>query len=736
MRGAYKVLALLAVMALLPACSGDSFSSGAATGTPGEGGGGTAPGCEENPTAEGCVVNANYVSLRLSQQQIKSDGSDSTTITATVLDTDRAAIKDAQVHFSTTAGKLNSSVVFTDENGEAKVKFSSDSADPSNQTANITATVTGVGTAVIPVEIIGTTLEVTVDSTSLQIPASVTSVSQAIKIVAKDAGGQYIYGARLTFSVGVSGTVSAALSATQATTNTRGEVNLTLTASGSGTATFVVTGLGTSQSQAFTVANIVADNPFRITSPTTDPSAIVSGDPVAANRQVQITVAAQGVATVRFSSTIGRWTTSLASYQDVAVSGGVASATLEALAGNHGFATVVVSDANNPSTYDSMTVVMSPPSTAAAQIMLQSDVKVLAPSNSTTQYSTTIRAKVVTDDASGNYPIYNVPVILTLANTTGGGESLSTAFATTDLNGYVTAKFTSGITPTGQQGVQITATAAGFPAVTDSMTIEIGGLAGSVALGTPRLIDQIDENKSINIYNMSALVADGTGAGVAGAQVSLHYWPFTYSTGTYHDVDCSADVEEWVAFVTATFPNEDRDEDLILDPGEDINGDGELTPPNSTAGVGPSMVTTLADGTAPFNYTYLKDYAVWTQVRARGSVRVLGTEATTSKIFTPLAVKAEIVQGLWSPSPYLLVLEAQDTGGDAMYPGTTRPWEAPVLDDNGDTLSPVGMFNAVTRRLVIPGGTYVPGDVVYIDVLIQGSCTDNYAAFTVVVKII
>lgn len=701
MRNLWKVLGLLSAVILLPACSGDSFTASGTTSTN--------PDCATDPTLPECQVTATGVSLRASKLEVNSDNADSSTLTATVLDENNAVLKNQQVVFTTPQGQLSGSIVKTDENGEASVTFKSGDVNPSNQTVFVTATVDGVGSATIPIDIIGTTLEITASSTALQIPVGSASITQAVTITAENSGGQAVRNAALTFTVVTTETAAISASSLSGTTDTSGEVNLTLTATGTGTATLVATGLGTTASSTFTITNIAVDNPFRITAPAADPSALTADGA----STLDITVAAQGVTTVRFTTNIGEWVGAGGlPYFDVAVAAGVATATLQAAVGDQGFATVTAFNTGDYTIYDSMNVAMSPPITAAALMILQSDVKTLAPSTSSTSYSTTVRAQVKTDDTSGNFPIYNVPMILTMANATGGGETLSKSYATTDLNGFVTATFTSGITPTGNSGVQITATVAGAPAVTDTITIEIGGLAGSVALGTPRVIEQVDSNDSINIYNMSALVADGTGAGVAGTQVSLQFWPGGYSTGVWYDNDTDIDAEEWRVYYTASFSNEDLDEDTILDPGEDVNGDGELTPANSTGGAGPSTVTTLADGTAPFAFTYLKDYAEWVTVRAKGSARVLGTEATTTTYFVPSSLKTEVDQGLVHNSPFRLVLEGVP-GGVANYPGTATPWSIPPLKDattdqwdaaRGDFLA--GSANYTIPATEVSGTTY------------------------------
>lgn len=695
MRDLYKLAGLLCVVTFLSACSGDSFVSSAATSsTPGSGSNGNSPGCTD-PTLPSCIVNANFISLSVSAQQIKSDGSDTAKVIATVLDEDHAAIKNAQIKFSAPAGKLSSSVVFSDVNGIASVDFSAGTADPSNQIVTITATVTGVGTTSIPVEIIGTTLEVTVDNTSLQIPVGSTTVQQSVKVTAKDAGGKRIFKAPLTFTVATTGTATTSLSSAQATTDTRGEVVLTLTAGGTGTASLVARGLGTTATTAFTVADIAVDNPFRITGTTPQLNGAVKTNPyplVANGSAVAIAVAAQGITTVRFSSTIGTWLVGGLSYVDVAVVGGTASATLQSNAGNHGFATVIVSDAANPKTYDSIVVAMSPIDTAAALITLQSDLNALKPtlpvSTSAVTYQAAIEATVRTNNASGNYPVFNVPVVFTLANSTGGGETLTTAYATTDLNGIVKTTLKSGTLPSGASGVTVTATALVGTASPTSMGIVIGGTGGSVAVGRATKIILDKDNTAIYKMPMSVDVADSNGNAV-GANVTLSLWPSYYRTGVWYDTDPDSKTVDWKPWVTGTIQNEDIDEDLIWDrppaaaTDEDVNLDGALTPHNSTGGTLPITVATNSAGIGYYELTFLKEYSVWIVDRVRASTKVQGTETTGTLEFGLDYELEEGKGGFLHDSPWPLVLSgAPGTLAHELSAPVAVPYTVVALDSD------------------------------------------------------
>jgi len=119
---------------------------------------------------------------------------------------------------------------------------------------------------------------------------------------------------------------------------------------------------------------------------------------------------------------------------------------------------------------------------------------------------------------------------------------------------------------------------------------------------------------------------------------------------------------ECPANVTYSHANEDVNEDLILNPGEDVDGpgnliglgvpDGALWPPSPAAGSVPQTVTTGSDGTATFNWIYLKQYANWVTARLRASVIVQGSEATTTTLLTLAPSQPDVEACVLPNSPF------------------------------------------------------------------------------------
>jgi hypothetical protein len=248
-----------------------------------------------------------------------------------------------------------------------------------------------------------------------------------------------------------------------------------------------------------------------------------------------------------------------------------------------------------------------------------------------------------------------------MSNTTGGGESVSPVVAYTASIaggsiglGQASATFTSGSLSSSATGVKVRATVQGAPLLATNTApsspdaaIVVGGTAGSIAIGMATQIVVL--NTTTYQLPMSILVADSNGSPVANTVVNLSAWPIAWSTGTM--AYCLADADDGVS--KGTFYNEDKNENLILESGEDgyrryfytlpttttlASGtptlDGLITPINSAGGTIPASVTTDVNGLANFNLTYLKTSAIWTVDRIKATTMVQGTEAVSQLVFS------------------------------------------------------------------------------------------------------
>jgi hypothetical protein len=555
---------------------------------------------------------AGALTLRVSQTSVKSDNSDSATITATVLDSTNAVMEGVTVLFSSTGGQFNSSsIVTTDTGGEAAIGFSS-GADRSNQTVTITGTVSGLSPKTVPIQITGSTVTLTAGNTNLEVGGA---AADTLTVAVKDAGGNPISGTDVTASIDTSSTGSATVSPATGTTDINGELDVTVTGTGSGTITVRVQVAGVTATKEYTVS--ATGIAFGISNPTTDPYSLKT------DKSLTIEVNAPNQTAVQFATTLGYWDGVPGDMVvEKNVTGGTASAALRSA--NAGVATVQVTDVDDTSTTDTLKVAIYAPSTEASQIAIQASATVVAISSGSVSNSVTLTATVKN---ANDEPVGNAPVAFSIQNPTGGGESVSPVIAYTDSYGDASAAFLSGSSSSDALGVTVVATVVGT-AINDTIAIVIGGTAGSVMIGIGSTILSTNNDTTYELP-MSVIVADSNGNPLQGATVTLGLWPSHYSTGEWVEVEegeCRADI--W-----GTFANEDLNRNLILDAGEDVNVDGELTPPSSAAGTVKSTVTTDENGVASFNLIYSKSSAAWIVDEIKASTMVLGTETQSTYSF-------------------------------------------------------------------------------------------------------
>jgi hypothetical protein len=577
-----------------------AFFSFQITGCGSSGGGedSTTPDPNGDPTVD-------KISLATSQISVKSDNSDFATITATVLDTSNAVVEGTTVSFSASDGEISDASLDTDENGNAEITFSS-GTDKTNRVATITAQVTGLSSVQIPILITGTTILLSTDSTNIAIGGSPATLT--ISVLGVDDIG--VPSSPVTLSAEPAGVVT--LSQDTGNTDPSGNLEVDITGVAAGSVIITVQALGATATQDYTVGT--PDEVFGITIPTDDPYSLSTDD------NLTITVNAPAQEYVQFATTIGTWDWGADLVVTKTVSGGTALALLTS--SEAGTANVQVLDAADPSTTDSLTVIFSAPSSDATQVSLQASATVMPPSTKDVTNSVTLTATVrnATDQIVGD-----VAVAFSIVNPTGGGESIFPVVAYTDAYGVANSTFTSGSLSTDNEGVTVRVTVVGT-SITDTVNIVIGGTAGSVVIGRSTEIESINDNTAYKLP-MSVLVADSNGNPVASATVSLGAWPLQYSTGYWTIDPC-------LPIITGTYANEDANRNLILDTGEDTNGDGQLTPLSSAAGSLPATVTTDENGVANFDLVYLKQYAVWIEEEIRASTLVLGTETTSILKFT------------------------------------------------------------------------------------------------------
>lgn len=593
------------------------------------------------------------ISLATSNATVKSDGSNSATITATVTDPNNIAVPGTTVTFTKGTGQLGTSSGTTSGAGIVTIPFSAVAfdkvtgapIDKTNRTETVTATVAGTTTkAQIPIQVVGSILTLTPSLTTVPAGGSVTLTASA-----KDASQTGVAGQSVRFTIpagkgtlsGGSGTSGSVTSQVATTLSTGATPAISFIPSVAGNVAVTAEWLnadGNVTLTAISTINVtVVGVSFAVTQPTASPTSLALGGTQAVSVSVPPSISGTAVASVRFSTTLGTWsnTTKVSTVTPVAnavnevLSGGASSGTanvqIEALdASGRTLATL------------NQIFALSAPASAAGSITLQSSISNVPPSTAGSSNSATLTATVRT--SGGGNTVGGAAVLFEIMNPTGSGEQISPVVARTDSSGQATATFTSGSQST-VGGLKIKASVVGtaancdnsvtpaLPGICDVKSIFVNASGVSVSLGYASVISSVDNSTNYQLP-MSVLVVDNAGTAVKNALVTLSAFPTQYMKGSRDHVTCAPTYD-----LGYPLTNEDVNENDNLDAGEDLNGDGAITPAHSTAGTVPSTVTTDANGVATFNLIYQKQYASWIQSRVRAKVVVsTGTTESTNEL--------------------------------------------------------------------------------------------------------
>lgn len=614
-------------------------------------------GCGGGSGAQGgssAISKATKIILKASQISVKSDNSDYSTITATVVDVNDIPVGGGTLHFSTaTANALGVSSGVATAAGVVTIPFSA-GLNKANRTESVTVTLVNSSiTAQIPIQVIGSTMALTASQTSVQVNNPVTLTANL-----KDSTLAGVAGQSIRFSIpsgngvlsgGTVGTGTAIMQTVRSgLTGDTSVVTFTPASAGSVIVTADWLDESSGNVSMTTTSTITVTDPgipFAITAPTTNPTnlTLLANSPVTVS--VPASISGTPVANVRFSTTLGSWSNSSKS-STIAPAANVASETLTAGTAS-GIANVQIDaldGATPPNVLSTLShlFAISAPSSAAGAITLQASVSNVEVSTAGTSHSATLIATVRT--GPGGNTVGGVPVLFEIMNPTGSGEQILPVVVNTDSTGKAQTTFTSGsLTTVG--GLKIKASVVGtaaacdnsvspaLPGVCDVKTIFVNGSGVSISLGYSSTISS-SATATEYILPMSVLVVSNTGAAVKDALVTLSAFPSFYLAGTRNPAGCDP------IYSLGPLGNEDSgyggntgNENDNLDPGEDINLDGLITPPHASAGTVPSTVTTNENGVATFDLTYQKTYASWIQTRIRAKVVILaGTTESTSEL--------------------------------------------------------------------------------------------------------
>lgn len=607
----------------------------------------------------GGISKAAKIIMKASQVSVKSDNSDSSIITATVVDVNGIPVSGGTLHFSTaTADALGVSSGVASTTGVVTIPFSAGS-NRASRTETITAALVNSSiTGQIPIQVAGSSMTLTSSLTSVRINNPLTLTANV-----KDATPTGVSNQSVLFSIptgnGVlsGGTVGTGTASMQTVTSgsTGDTTAVTFIPSIAGSVTVTADWIDTNGNVSLTVTKVITvTDPgiaFAVTSPTTNPTSLtlLASSPVTVS--VPTSISGTAVANVRFSTTLGAWSNSSKSSTIVPAANAVSE--ILTAGGASGIANVQIDalDGATPAKVLStlnLIFALSAPSTAAGAITLQASISNVPASTAGTSNSTTLIATVRT--GPGGNTVAGVPVLFEIMNPTGSGEQISPVVVNTDSAGKALSTFISGSQST-VGGLKIKASVVGtssacdnsvlpvLPGICDVKKIFVNGSGVSVSLGQANKMTSTNNNTTYDLP-MSVLVVSNTGAPVPNAEVTMTAFPTEYSRG-WRNGSCDA-----VPDPGYPKPNEDINENDNLDPGEDADGNGLITPPHSSAGTivsidsagvvtaNPAGVfTTDGAGIAVFHLVYQKQYADWIKSRIRAKVVILaGTTESTNEL--------------------------------------------------------------------------------------------------------
>lgn len=274
--------------------------------------------------------------------------------------------------------------------------------------------------------------------------------------------------------------------------------------------------------------------------------------------------------------------------------------------------------------------------------------------NATTS-SSELRALFV---STANVPVQRVRVRFYIDSSALPGESLGSGsnIVYSDAAGYATTSYIAGTTSSPTNGVKIRACydLQDFPdgACPNSLTTQLTVAANPVALtiGSDNKITKTTSGISyIKTFEVQAVNAAGNYAADVplSAVVDIEgYWK-------------GAPVPNPPTNNTSDFPgykfclNEDRNRNGVLDAGEDINHDGELTPRKSDVAIGfPTGNRTDANGLAQLQLQYPQNLATWLRVKITVTAGVSGSEGAATYQYVLRAAEEDAANGAFLTPPY------------------------------------------------------------------------------------
>jgi adhesin/invasin len=505
---------------------------------------------------EGSGLTVGQIDVRVVDTTLDADGNSQTSVIATVKTADNQAVPDATVTFSTTAGTITTPHT-TDENGQATATLTSDRfVGP----VTVTAESQGISdTATL--SFVGITLEVEARPTSLNFNGSGTaSDPSTITATLKDAAGVPIAGETITFTADADNDGTPEGFFTDAlehpftdVSDANGQVEVDLYPDQAGTITVSVDGGG------LTSTVEVNYSLFQFTLSVDEPTIFLSETATITATLTQGGTGQDGE-TVDFSTSLGN----LSPQQDTTGAGpnpqGQAITTLTP-GTQTGTATIDASVEVGGETLTASTSVVIV-AESAVKIILVADPSIITVDTGTS----TIRAFAYD---TNDQPVGGQSLYFRINDGPGGsGLSLSDSVVTTDSNGQAEVILSAGSVPSSAVGdVEVEAnTLSDFTGDRGLAFLTIAGPVANISVSIN--LEQVEASEATEGHldaGVSAIATDVNGNPVAdGTNIFFG----VRSIGFDEDRDYDERIDCWL--------DEDANNNGTLDPGEDIDGDGQL----------------------------------------------------------------------------------------------------------------------------------------------------------------
>ncbi|WP_158770145.1 Ig-like domain-containing protein [Paraglaciecola sp. L1A13] len=319
---------------------------------------------------------------------------------------------------------------------------------------------------------------------------------------------------------------------------------------------------------------------------------------------------------------------------------------------NAGFATVSATGVDSNNNEVTARVQIEFVATVADNIIVDATPDSIGPTGEISTISAVVR------DARGN--LVKGKTINFLLDDVSGGQ-ISPNQATTDRSGIAKTVYTSNALST-FEAVKVYGTVDDTQSVSAFTLLTVGDKPFDIVFGTGNIIQSPTESSYIKEF--SAFVTDPDSNPVENADITFSAPPKAFNVGgTYQKgywlFDTNAN--RWGKYVTVVCDNEDINGNGILDAGEDINGDEQLTPGNVVAVQ--SEGVTDENGQVVFTLSYPKAFGEWTTVSITTNGESQGSDSSEQRDYDLEVAASDLTNSVSGPpaNPYGESFNCNDT---------------------------------------------------------------------------